>query len=86
MFANQNYPSVYIDCLEEIDAQKATGLALYKDGEKAVIPFPVEDNNFPYEPTGRSFHNGRFVQRLRQKASSLPKYVSLYSLFYYILC
>ncbi|XP_009130083.1 squalene epoxidase 5-like [Brassica rapa] len=60
------------DCLEEIDAQKATGLALYKDGEKAVIPFPVEDNNFPYEPTGRSFHNGRFVQRLRQKASPLP--------------
>ncbi|CAN7004374.1 unnamed protein product [Brassica oleracea var. botrytis] len=60
------------DCLEEIDAQKATSLALYKDGEKAVIPFPVEDINFPYEPTGRSFHNGRFVQRLRQKASSLP--------------
>ncbi|CAH8355898.1 unnamed protein product [Eruca vesicaria subsp. sativa] len=60
------------DCLEEIDAQKAPGLALYKDGNKALIPFPMEDKNFPYEPTGRSFHNGRFVQRLRQKASSLP--------------
>ncbi|XP_013634115.1 PREDICTED: squalene monooxygenase 1,1-like [Brassica oleracea var. oleracea] len=60
------------DCLEEIDAQKSTCLSLYKDGKKAVVPFPVEDNNFPYEPTGRTFHNGRFVQRLRQKASSLP--------------
>ncbi|KAL0725750.1 hypothetical protein Bca4012_040349 [Brassica carinata] len=58
------------DCLEEIDAQKATCLSLYKDEKKAVVPFPVED--FPYEPTGRTFHNGRFVQRLRQKASSLP--------------
>ncbi|KAL1210246.1 Squalene epoxidase 5 [Cardamine amara subsp. amara] len=60
------------DCLEEIDAQKAIGLAVYKDGKEAVAPFPVENNNFPYEPTGRCFYNGRFVQRLRQKASSLP--------------
>ncbi|ESQ31959.1 hypothetical protein EUTSA_v10004005mg [Eutrema salsugineum] len=60
------------DCLEGIDAQIATGLAVYKDGKEAVAPFPVEDNNFPYEPSARTFHNGRFVQRLRQKASSLP--------------
>ncbi|CAH2044274.1 unnamed protein product [Thlaspi arvense] len=60
------------DCLEGIDAQKATGLAVYKDGKEGVLPFPVENNNFPYEPCARSFHNGRFVQRLRQKASSLP--------------
>ncbi|KAF8097128.1 hypothetical protein N665_0294s0030 [Sinapis alba] len=60
------------DCLEGIDAQKVTGLTLYKDGEEAPAPFPVEGNNFPYEPSGRIFYNGRFVQRLRQKASSLP--------------
>uniref|UniRef100_A0A1J3D630 Squalene monooxygenase n=1 Tax=Noccaea caerulescens TaxID=107243 RepID=A0A1J3D630_NOCCA len=60
------------DCLEGIDEQIVTGIALYKDGKEAVAPFPVEDNNFPYEPSARTFHNGRFVQRLRQKASSLP--------------
>ncbi|XP_010454707.1 PREDICTED: squalene epoxidase 5-like [Camelina sativa] len=59
------------DCLDGIDAQKATGLAVYKDGKEAIASFPV-DNNFPYDPSARSFHNGRFVQRLRQKASSLP--------------
>ncbi|CAN6862499.1 unnamed protein product [Brassica oleracea] len=59
------------DCLEGIDEQIATGLAVYKDGQKALVSFP-EDNDFPYEPTGRAFYNGRFVQRLRQKASSLP--------------
>ncbi|KAG5381978.1 hypothetical protein BRARA_I00581 [Brassica rapa] len=59
------------DSLEGIDEQIATGLAVYKDGQKALVSFP-EDNDFPYEPTGRAFYNGRFVQRLRQKASSLP--------------
>ncbi|CAH8360165.1 unnamed protein product [Eruca vesicaria subsp. sativa] len=59
------------DCLEGIDEQIATGLAVYKDGQKALVSFP-EDNDFPYEPTARTFYNGRFVQRLRQKASSHP--------------
>ncbi|KAJ4877550.1 Squalene epoxidase 5 [Raphanus sativus] len=59
------------DCLEGIDEQLATGLAVYKDGQKALVSFP-EDNDFPYEPTARTFYNGRFVQKLRQKASSLP--------------
>ncbi|CAH8272065.1 unnamed protein product [Arabidopsis lyrata] len=60
------------DFLEGIDAQKATGMAVYKDGKEAVASFPVDNNKFPYDPSARSFHNGRFVQRLRQKASSLP--------------
>ncbi|KAL1226166.1 Squalene epoxidase 5 [Cardamine amara subsp. amara] len=59
------------DCLEEIDAQKATGMALYKDGKETVATFPMDNNSFPYEPSARTFHNGRFVQRLRHKASSL---------------
>ncbi|CAD5332533.1 unnamed protein product [Arabidopsis thaliana] len=54
------------------DAQKATGMTVYKDGKEAVASFPVDNNNFPFDPSARSFHNGRFVQRLRQKASSLP--------------
>jgi len=61
--------------LEDIDAQKATGLAVYKDGKEADAPFPVDNNNFSYEPSARSFHNGRFVQQLRRKAFSLSKYV-----------
>jgi len=72
----------YTDCLNDIDAQKATGMAVYKDGKEAVASFPVDDNNFPYDPSARTFHNGRFVQRLRQKASSLPRYVSLCSTNY----
>ncbi|CAH8343099.1 unnamed protein product [Eruca vesicaria subsp. sativa] len=60
------------DCLENIDAQELAGLAVYKDGKEGVLPFPVENNTFPYEPSGRCFHNGRLVQRLRHKASSLP--------------
>jgi hypothetical protein len=29
---------------------------------------------FHSDIAGRSFHNGRFIQRMREKASSLPKY------------
>ncbi|XP_010552538.1 PREDICTED: squalene epoxidase 5-like [Tarenaya hassleriana] len=59
------------DCLEEIEAQKLTGLVVYKDGKHGIAPYPVDDN-FPYEPCARGFRNGRFVQRLRHKAASLP--------------
>ncbi|XP_010519458.1 PREDICTED: squalene monooxygenase 1,1-like [Tarenaya hassleriana] len=59
------------ECLEEIDSQKMRALAIYKDGKCGHCPFP-EDFEFPYEACGRGFHNGRFVQRLRHKASSLP--------------
>ncbi|CAE6117805.1 unnamed protein product [Arabidopsis arenosa] len=43
-------------------------MAVYKDGKEADVSFPVDNNNFPYDPSARSFHNGRFVQRLRQKS------------------
>ncbi|EOA22647.1 hypothetical protein CARUB_v10003339mg [Capsella rubella] len=58
------------DCLEEIDAQEVKALAVYKDGKHATSPFP-NDKRFPLEPVGRLLRNGRFVQRLRQKAASL---------------
>ncbi|CAA7023368.1 unnamed protein product [Microthlaspi erraticum] len=58
------------DCLEEIDAQAAKSLAIYKDGKHATLPFP-DDKKFPYEPVGSLFRNGRLVQRLRKKAASL---------------
>ncbi|XP_031376177.1 squalene monooxygenase SE1-like [Punica granatum] len=58
------------DCVKEIDAQQVFGYALFKDGKKTRIPYPLE--NFPSDVAGRSFHHGRFICRLREKASSLP--------------
>lgn len=60
------------DCLNEIDAQRVLGYALYKDGKNARLSYPLEQ--FHSDVAGRSFHNGRFVQRMREKAASLPKY------------
>ncbi|KAG5010488.1 hypothetical protein AAZX31_07G171000 [Glycine max] len=58
------------DCVDEIDAQQVFGYALYKDGKNTKLSYPLE--NFGSDISGRSFHNGRFIQRMREKASSLP--------------
>lgn len=64
-----------VDCVEEIDAQRVIGYALFKDGKNTRLSYPLE--NFHSDVAGRSFHNGRFIQRMREKASTLPKYISL---------
>lgn len=61
------------DCVEEIDAQRVFGYAIFKDGKDTKVSYPLE--NFQADVAGRSFHNGRFIQRMRKKAASLPKYV-----------
>ena len=43
---------------------------MYKRGEWAELPYP-ESEAMPQGCAGRSFHNGRFVQRLRQKAATV---------------
>ena len=48
------------------------GYALFKDGRNTRLSYPLE--KFHSDVAGRSFHNGRFIQRMREKASSLPKY------------
>ncbi|KAG4960590.1 hypothetical protein AAZX31_13G235100 [Glycine max] len=58
------------DCVDEIDAQQVFGYALYKDGKNTKLSYPLE--KFASDVSGRSFHNGRFIQRMREKASSLP--------------
>ncbi|KAG2553606.1 squalene monooxygenase SE1-like [Panicum virgatum] len=58
------------DCVEEIDAQRVLGYALFKDGRNTKLAYPLE--KFHSDVAGRSFHNGRFIQRMRQKAASLP--------------
>lgn len=58
--------------MEEIDAQRVFGYALFKDGKVTRLSYPLE--NFHSDVAGRSFHNGRFIQRMREKAAKIPKY------------
>ncbi|KAD5318391.1 hypothetical protein R6Q59_000435 [Mikania micrantha] len=58
------------DCVEKIDAQKVFGYALFMDGKSTKLPYPLE--KYTRDVSGRSFHNGRFVQRMREKAATLP--------------
>nr|QDC17514.1 squalene epoxidase [Fritillaria thunbergii] len=58
------------DCLGKIDAQRILGYALFKDGKNTKLSYPLE--KYDSDVSGRSFHNGRFVQKMREKAASLP--------------
>ncbi|KAL9671995.1 hypothetical protein QQ045_009569 [Rhodiola kirilowii] len=58
------------DCVVNIDAQRVLGYALFKDGKSTKLSYPLE--KFHSDVAGRSFHNGRFVQRMREKAATLP--------------
>lgn len=58
------------DCVEKIDAQRVYGYALFKDGKNTRLSYPLE--KFHDDVSGRGFHNGRFIQRMREKAASLP--------------
>jgi squalene monooxygenase len=61
---------VVADCLDGIDSQIVLSFAaINKDGKRTAI-------SYPSNASGRSFHNGRFIQKLREKAASLPKYSS----------
>ncbi|KAL2459991.1 Squalene epoxidase 1 [Abeliophyllum distichum] len=58
------------DCVIGIDSQQVYGYALYKEGRYARLSYPLEE--FNSDVSGRSFHHGRFIQRLREKSASLP--------------
>lgn len=60
--------------MKGIDAQRVFGYALFKDGKNTRLSYPLE--KFDSDVSGRSFHNGRFIQRMREKAATLPKYNS----------
>jgi squalene monooxygenase len=70
------------DCLEEIDAIKVFGYDVIYYGEEVKISYPqvagdasIREKAKGIEkgrPEGRSFHHGRFIQRLRQKVLSNP--------------
>ncbi|KAL0383929.1 UNVERIFIED_CONTAM: Squalene monooxygenase SE1 [Sesamum radiatum] len=58
------------ECVHGIDSQQVYGYALYKEGKYAKLTYPLKE--FSSDVSGRSFHHGRFIQRLREKAASLP--------------
>lgn len=66
------------DCVGDIDAQRVVGYGIFKDGKNIRLSYPLEQ--FDSDVAGRSFHNGRFIQRMREKVASLPKYFC-FSLF-----
>ncbi|KAI0319655.1 squalene epoxidase-like protein [Amylostereum chailletii] len=53
------------DCVDGIDAVPVHGYCVIKDGEAVRIPY-TDDNE------GRSFHHGRFIMNLREKARKAP--------------
>lgn len=57
-------------CVDGIDAQRVYGYCMFKGGREAKVAYPVE--GYSDDVAGRSFHNGRFVQRLRQAAAAQP--------------
>lgn len=59
------------DCVEKIDAQRILGYALFKEGKDAKLTYPLE--KYHSDIAGRSFHNGKFIQRMREKAATISK-------------
>jgi squalene monooxygenase len=57
-------------CVDDIDSQKVYGYCMFKNGEEAKVGYPLQ--GMGDDVAGRSFHHGRFVQRLRQTAASCP--------------
>lgn len=63
------------DCLEGIDATPVEGYHLHWKEEQTSFwfcPFSVGDGGPPTKPTGRSFHYGKFVTKLRAAVAREP--------------
>ncbi|XP_051148660.1 squalene epoxidase 3-like [Andrographis paniculata] len=58
------------DCVSDIDAQKLLGLAIYEGDRWIELPYPPEKNGS--DISGMCFHHGKFVERMRKKARTLP--------------
>jgi len=55
--------------VDQIDTQRVLGYVLFMDGKKTKLPYPLE--KFHAEVAGRSFHDGRFIQMMREKVVAL---------------
>ncbi|GMH13571.1 hypothetical protein Nepgr_015412 [Nepenthes gracilis] len=58
------------DCVEDIDAQRVAGIVFLMKGKRTRMSYPPE--NIHSDMVGRGFRNGRFIQKMREKAASLP--------------
>ena len=57
-------------CVEGIDAQMVRGYCMFKGGAEAKMGYPLE--GLGDDVAGRSFHHGRFIQKLREAAAAAP--------------
>ena len=63
------------DCLEDIDSIPVYGYQVTYYNEPVWIPYPEESSSrdaLGKRPEGRSFHHGRFIQKLRAAAMKTP--------------
>ncbi|KAF2634614.1 SE-domain-containing protein [Massarina eburnea CBS 473.64] len=60
------------DCLEDIDAVRCHGYQVSYHGSPVSIPYSTVTPDAANPPEGRSFHHGRFVQKLRAAARATP--------------
>lgn len=60
-----------LDCLEDIDGINVKGYWVSYFGKPVLLEYPKSTPSSPV-PLGRSFHHGRFVNKLRQAALSCP--------------
>jgi squalene monooxygenase len=61
------------ECLEHIDAVPVYGYDVIYHGDPVNIPYPMDMGiERGKRPEGRSFHHGRFIQRLREAATTCP--------------
>jgi squalene monooxygenase len=64
------------ECLEGIDAIDCLGYSVFFQGQPADIPYTINpDTKESYR--GKSFHHGRFVQKLREFALKQPQVTKL---------
>jgi hypothetical protein len=74
LIVQHNHMSFYIccshGCCRHVLVQ-VYGYALYKSGKYACVKYPME--GYSEDVAGRSFHHGRFVQRLRYKAAAVDR-------------
>ncbi|KAF2456594.1 squalene monooxygenase erg1, partial [Lineolata rhizophorae] len=62
-------------CLEGIEAVKCEGYDVFYGAQEVLIPYPAEAAGKARrgkKAEGRSFHHGRFVQKLRAAAAAAP--------------
>ncbi|CAO3599362.1 unnamed protein product [Absidia cylindrospora] len=55
------------DCIEGIDGITCQGYGVLRDGQLVEIPYPINSDT-DEKPNGKSFHHGRFVDKLRKAA------------------